>query len=59
MRSIQSPTASLAAIFVGQVRRCGWKLFEPHLVHGLGLQDLSADQLNDLVRESVLKVIES
>jgi hypothetical protein len=37
----------------------GWKLFEPNLVHDPGLQDLSADQLNDLVRESVLKVIKS
>lgn len=35
----------------------GWKLFEPYLVRGLGLQGLSTDQLNALVRQNVLKAI--
>jgi AcrR family transcriptional regulator len=37
----------------------GWKLFGPYLVQGLGLESLSADELNTLVRRNLLKVIES
>jgi AcrR family transcriptional regulator len=37
----------------------GWKLFEPYLVRGLGLEHLSAKELSALVRGSVLKVIEN
>jgi AcrR family transcriptional regulator len=35
----------------------GWKLFEPYLIRGLGLQDLSSNELNALVRQTLLKVI--
>jgi AcrR family transcriptional regulator len=35
----------------------GWKLFEPYLIRGLGLEDLSSNELNALVRQTLLKVI--
>jgi hypothetical protein len=35
----------------------GWKVFEPYLVRGLGLEKLSTSELNALVRENVLKAI--
>ena len=35
----------------------GWKVFEPYLVRGLGLEKLSTRELNALVRENVLKAI--
>jgi TetR/AcrR family transcriptional regulator, repressor for neighboring sulfatase len=37
----------------------GWKLFEPYLVRGLGLEKLSTRKLNALVRENVLTAIKS
>jgi AcrR family transcriptional regulator len=35
----------------------GWRLFEPYLVRGLGLEDLSHTELDSLVRENLFKVI--
>jgi TetR/AcrR family transcriptional regulator, repressor for neighboring sulfatase len=33
----------------------GWRLFEPYLVRGLGLEKLSHSDLDALIRESILK----
>jgi AcrR family transcriptional regulator len=50
---------TLAKVKVGSMLATlyGWRLFEPYLVRGLGLEDLSADQLNAMVRQNLLKVI--
>jgi AcrR family transcriptional regulator len=35
----------------------GWRLFEPYLVRGLGLENLSQAELNERIRESMLRVL--
>jgi AcrR family transcriptional regulator len=35
----------------------GWRLFEPYLVRGLGLESLSHAELNERIRASMLRVL--
>lgn len=37
----------------------GWRLFEPYLVRGLGLEELTHDQLDSLIRDNMIAVVKN
>jgi AcrR family transcriptional regulator len=54
-----APTEVEAGIRAGSLLALlyGWRLFEPYLVHGLGLEGLTHDELNAYIRLDALKIL--
>jgi AcrR family transcriptional regulator len=37
----------------------GWRLFEPYLVRGLGLEELTHEQLDSLIRDNMMAIVKN
>jgi AcrR family transcriptional regulator len=55
----QDPDSPDPAIGVGSVIAIlyGWRLFEPYLVRGLGLEDLSHEQIDHYIQQDMLRIL--